>query len=345
MSVKDKLENIGLKAKLAVQDAIDEFELYTQGLGSSVENVTGRSKDALSKKYKDARLATKDAEERAALAEKEAEKQIALAREEMGEEFEEMKTAWKHKMEKKKAKRYQSKPFRAAMAMAVVLAARRKQITKLLNKTYDVLSDDHQREELSEEVMTKVRTLVRMGKAYYSGEYVDVPWIVILKVVATVIYFSIITDLIPDYIPVIGFADDIAILAWVLKSVGDELERFEAWEAMQPEYSGDGDGTTTRGTAAGASAMAAGTGRATGGSSSTNREPNTSMGTGTTGNYGRNTEGQTPSGPSDLKSGTNKGTGSAGAGSTPAGGSAARPEGTPKTGPTDKDRNSGTSNT
>ncbi|MGB0524504.1 MAG: YkvA family protein [Flammeovirgaceae bacterium] len=37
-------------------------------------------------------------------------------------------------------------------------------------------------------------------------------------------------DLIPDFIPFLGFSDDALIIAWVYNSVRKDLEAFEEWE-------------------------------------------------------------------------------------------------------------------
>ena len=76
----------------------------------------------------------------------------------------------------------------------------------------------------------KITTLVRMVKAYVSGNYRIVPWNSILKIVAVLIYFVSPIDLIPDILPVIGLSDDLALIMWLFRSLKDDLENFEAWE-------------------------------------------------------------------------------------------------------------------
>ncbi|CAI8800361.1 YkvA family protein [Methylocaldum szegediense] len=43
-------------------------------------------------------------------------------------------------------------------------------------------------------------------------------------------------ELIPDVIPMIGYLDDIAVMAVVLKLVKAELEKYAAWRKARDEY-------------------------------------------------------------------------------------------------------------
>ena len=42
-------------------------------------------------------------------------------------------------------------------------------------------------------------------------------------------------DLIPDFIPVSGIIDDVALIAWIYKSVQEEIEKFLDWESNNKE--------------------------------------------------------------------------------------------------------------
>ncbi len=85
-----------------------------------------------------------------------------------------------------------------------------------------------------EEIRDSVFTLFRLVKAYAKKEYTDVPWKSIGLIVGTLLYFVMPIDLIPDIIPVLGLADDVALLAWTIKQVNNDLERFREWEDSQP---------------------------------------------------------------------------------------------------------------
>jgi uncharacterized membrane protein YkvA (DUF1232 family) len=52
----------------------------------------------------------------------------------------------------------------------------------------------------------------------------------IVMTVAALVYFLSPLDAILDAVPVIGFIDDAAVLAWVISEIRAELEDFRLWE-------------------------------------------------------------------------------------------------------------------
>jgi uncharacterized membrane protein YkvA (DUF1232 family) len=64
-------------------------------------------------------------------------------------------------------------------------------------------------------------------KAYVAGSYTKLPLITLVKITAALVYFVMPFDFIPDFLPFIGFADDLAIVVWVGKAIKEELDDFE----------------------------------------------------------------------------------------------------------------------
>lgn len=125
--------------------------------------------------------------------------------------------------------------FKKIMASAVAIASRQNRVLQLLQRAYAKLSKERGREQLAHDVMRKFNLFLRLAKSYYNGEYRNVPWSVIVKIVAGILYFVTIIDLIPDFIPVIGYTDDIAVLLWIYTSIEGELVKFEDWEHSHSE--------------------------------------------------------------------------------------------------------------
>jgi uncharacterized membrane protein YkvA (DUF1232 family) len=74
-----------------------------------------------------------------------------------------------------------------------------------------------------------LQTLLRMLRASGEGRYQQVSKRNLVLAGLGVLYLVSPLDLIPDFLPG-GFADDAAIIAFVLKKVRGELVAFEAWE-------------------------------------------------------------------------------------------------------------------
>lgn len=72
----------------------------------------------------------------------------------------------------------------------------------------------------------------RMMKAYFKGEYKDVSPMLFISTVAGVLYLVADVDLIPDSIPIAGAIDDISVIVWVLNVYGEEIKKYDLWEAQ-----------------------------------------------------------------------------------------------------------------
>lgn len=80
------------------------------------------------------------------------------------------------------------------------------------------------------EFQTSTQLLLRMVKAYSNGTYKNLPWKSLVSIVAVLIYFVSPIDLIPDFLPVIGITDDIALVLWLIRTLGEDINKFSEWE-------------------------------------------------------------------------------------------------------------------
>ncbi len=80
----------------------------------------------------------------------------------------------------------------------------------------------------------KISPLVRMVRCTASREYLDTPWQSIVLITAALIYFVSPFDAIADFLPVIGFIDDAAVISAVLAAISKDVEKFMAWESTKP---------------------------------------------------------------------------------------------------------------
>ncbi|MGH9601515.1 MAG: YkvA family protein [Terriglobales bacterium] len=76
--------------------------------------------------------------------------------------------------------------------------------------------------------------VLRLLRAWNRGQYRGLRWATILSSLAALIYFVNPFDLLPDIFPIFGYLDDATIVAWVLHSIRNDLDKFRAWEQSVP---------------------------------------------------------------------------------------------------------------
>ncbi len=74
-----------------------------------------------------------------------------------------------------------------------------------------------------------VELLFGMIRDYMTKRYREIPWKTIAAAAATLLYILNPFDIIPDFIPGIGYIDDGMVLMLALKMVGKDLEKYRNW--------------------------------------------------------------------------------------------------------------------
>jgi uncharacterized membrane protein YkvA (DUF1232 family) len=101
-------------------------------------------------------------------------------------------------------------------------------LREALSKAKEVATS--QNKGVGQVLSEKITTISRMVKAYISGDYRVIPWSSIVKIIAVLIYFISPIDVIPDFLPIIGLTDDLALTMWLFSSLKEDFQNFEAWE-------------------------------------------------------------------------------------------------------------------
>ena len=76
----------------------------------------------------------------------------------------------------------------------------------------------------------EMKDFIQMVTFWVEGKYPDLPYKSVVLIFGAILYFLNPFDLIPDIVPALGFTDDAAVIALVLKSVSNDLERFREWK-------------------------------------------------------------------------------------------------------------------
>jgi uncharacterized membrane protein YkvA (DUF1232 family) len=76
-------------------------------------------------------------------------------------------------------------------------------------------------------------TLIRLVRNFISGRYRQISTKTIVIGVATLLYFLMPFDLVPDFIPALGLMDDLSLMAWFIRAFQGELVKYQEWESRQ----------------------------------------------------------------------------------------------------------------
>jgi len=99
----------------------------------------------------------------------------------------------------------------------------------LLSTVLKLLSDPRVRREVGG-FFGKITLFIEMVKEYSQGNYREIPVKTITSIIAALIYLASPVDAIPDFIVVIGFVDDISVIAYVFRALNEDIESFKNWK-------------------------------------------------------------------------------------------------------------------
>lgn len=119
----------------------------------------------------------------------------------------------------------------------------KKAFSGYVQKAKNILNDDKKIGELLGNLESKLQSVPVVGtgladivilaelvRAYVKKEYTDIRATSVAVATAAVLYFVTPIDLVPDFIPVLGFADDIAVIALAIGLIHSELMEFKNWQ-------------------------------------------------------------------------------------------------------------------
>ena len=75
-----------------------------------------------------------------------------------------------------------------------------------------------------------IRTAYDMVSDSVTGKYQGVAKSTLALLAGGLAYLALPLDLVPDFIPVAGWVDDAAVLAWIFKRCADEFQKYKAFK-------------------------------------------------------------------------------------------------------------------
>ncbi|QCK14144.1 YkvA family protein [Mangrovivirga cuniculi] len=123
-----------------------------------------------------------------------------------------------------------SSAMKLAKKQATKIAASKNRSARLAGLAFTKMDKGLLSKETFQAIKGDFLAALRMIRAYAKKDYKKIPTKSLIGILAGVVYFVMPIDFIPDFIPLIGFADDIALLAWIFSNFKNDIDEYRAWE-------------------------------------------------------------------------------------------------------------------
>lgn len=95
---------------------------------------------------------------------------------------------------------------------------------------HQALNKANEKKSTLGEVWEKLQLLFELFHSWIKGDYKEIPKRSIIMIIATIIYFVVPTDAIPDFIVGLGLIDDVAVISFALQQISGDIEKFKVWK-------------------------------------------------------------------------------------------------------------------
>ncbi|MCR5889845.1 DUF1232 domain-containing protein [Hymenobacter sp. J193] len=129
--------------------------------------------------------------------------------------------------------------FSVFLNRAGKLLGRPFKVVLVLNEVANKLASKDSGDNKFRQLFDVARTVVRLVRNYVSGDYRQIDTGTIVSALGVLLYTLSPVDLVPDFIPVVGFLDDLALLSWFVEKFQGEITRFREWEKTHADEETD----------------------------------------------------------------------------------------------------------
>lgn len=123
--------------------------------------------------------------------------------------------------------------FNVFIGRATKILGKPFKVVAVLNETADKLASKDSKDNKFRQLFDIALTMVRLVRSFISGEYRDVSTSTIISGLAVLLYVLSPIDLVPDFIPVLGFLDDLSLVSWWVGKFQTEIIKFRTWESSR----------------------------------------------------------------------------------------------------------------
>lgn len=107
-------------------------------------------------------------------------------------------------------------------------------VEKVVEKSEKIWSKIHQNGRF-EKYLNEGRIMISLIKDFWKKDYTDIPWYALTAIVFTLLYILNPMDISPDYIPFVGYVDDVTVFSFALTLVNKDLNAYKNWKNQQNE--------------------------------------------------------------------------------------------------------------
>ena len=80
--------------------------------------------------------------------------------------------------------------------------------------------------------LSYIPVMISMIRSYVRKEYTEIPIGSIISMISALIYFVSPVDIIPDFLPLVGYLDDAAVVAACIKLVKSDIDDYKQWRKI-----------------------------------------------------------------------------------------------------------------
>lgn len=85
----------------------------------------------------------------------------------------------------------------------------------------------------AEDVWANLLLFFDLIKDWVTGRYKNIPGGSIIMILASVLYFLSPFDIIPDFIPGLGYIDDLAVVSYTFKQIQADIDKYLVWKSVK----------------------------------------------------------------------------------------------------------------
>lgn len=104
-----------------------------------------------------------------------------------------------------------------------------KDLKRVINNQ-DKIEKKLQENSTFERVFTDTKLFLGLVNDYYKGNYRKIPYKSLAAGVAALLYIINPVDIVPDFIPLVGYIDDAMVIGFCIKLVESDLEAYRHWK-------------------------------------------------------------------------------------------------------------------